>query len=130
MNLISNPGIFLVIAATALWATHGSVRSASIGVNFASSANIDPLDPTDSAGVTGFAQSNYNNVFSTPNNLILNDNIGAATTATLTLTAGNVSFGAITGFAPFGPDDTLNRSGAFGNFGDLTFALNNISYAS
>ena len=91
--------------------------------------SVDALSPADVAGVSGFAQSNYNNVFSTPTNLILNDDAGAPTTVTLTL-PGGVTFGDITAVAPSGPDETLNRGSAFGNFSDFSLTLSNIPYSN
>lgn len=128
MKSIQQQAALLVFAAMALWTAPGTVRANSIGVNFVG-LPTNALSPTDIAGVSGFAQSNYNNVSSTPNNLILNDAIGAATTATLTL-PGGVSFGAITAVAPSGPDEKLNRGGVFGNFSDFSLTLRNIPYAS
>ena len=127
MKSIQQKTALLVIAAIALWTTPANVRADSIGVNFG--VPVDALSPTDVAGVSGFSQSHYNNVFSTPTNLILNDDAGAATTVTLTL-PGSVTFGDITAVAPSGPDETLNRGAAFGNFSDFSLTLSNIPYAS
>jgi hypothetical protein len=113
-----------LLSVAAIWVIPDIANAGSIGVNVGTTT----LAPTDSAGVAPFAQTHYNNVSSSVNNLTLNDDSGAATTAKLTIpTIGN-GFGKQSG-VPSGPDEALN-SGNIVNTLDITFTLSNIPYAA
>ena len=104
-----------------------SLRAAgSIGVNFGGTA-FGTLSPADAAGVAPYAQSNYNNVSTTPTNRVLNDSTGAATTATLTNT-GTISYGTLSATVS-GPDEILNDTRAAGVGTTWSFTLANIPYS-
>ncbi len=120
--------ISLFLVAVSLSGMPSSLRAQSIGVNLGGTSN-GTLGPGDVAGVSPYAQSNYNNVSAAATNLILNDNTGAATTAMLTTTGAN-SFSIFTGNAIAGPDEILNNSRANSTGTSWSFTLSGIPYGS
>src|SRR4051794_19992506 len=119
----------LLLLAIVLMGAGGSLHAQSIGVNFGGVTN-GTLAPGDVAGVSPYAQANYNNVSAAASNLTLNNNTGAATTAMLT-TIGANSFSIFTGNAIAGPDEILNNSRANNTTGtSWSFTLSGIPYGS
>jgi hypothetical protein len=117
----------LVFAASAtLWAVSGTASAASIGVNFGNNLN-GTLAATDSAGAAPFAQTHYNNLTSAPTNVVLNDDSGAVTTATVT--TANALFSRFNS-PPSGPDELLNSEIADTLDTNISITINNIPYAS
>ena len=115
----------LCLAVLALAAWPAVLPAASIGVNYGNTVN-GTLSPADVAGVPLYAQSNYNDVTAAATNRPLNDNTGAATTATLT-TTGTVQFGSLSATVS-GPDEILNNTRAAGVGTTWSFTLNSIPY--
>ena len=116
----------LLVATGALCALSGRAGAAttSIGVDFGTPSTV--VASTDSAGVTGFAQTHWQAVTATPTNLALTDNTGAATTAKLTI-SGVVGFNGL-GVTPSGTDEVLNR-GQVSSGSNWSFTIDNIPYA-
>jgi len=112
-----------VAAAGAGVLLSSSAMGALIGVNFVGGDTTNgTLAASAVAGAPGVTQANFNNVTGgTGTALPLVDNAGAATTATLTFTAGGVFTS--TGNTPAGPDETLFKGFIFGN---STITVNNI----
>lgn len=119
-----------------LAAAPAALHAQSLGVTFGNGSSYTTLDATDPAGVPAYAQTNWQNVNSTPTDLSLSDSTGAATTALLsaTTTGGNPFFGApLNGPNPVaGADERLNNGVFAANGGNstVTLSLTNIPYSA
>jgi len=114
-----------LIVAAGLCARSTTAPAATIGVDFGGVGNT--VAPTDSAGAPGFAQTNWNAITAIGTNLPLNDNTGAATTASLTFSF--VTLGFMTANAT-GADERLYNGVAFNSSSDWSFTLSGIPYAN
>ena len=72
----------LPLTLTLLAAAPAALRAQSIGVDFGNGTALTNLAATDSAGVSPYAQTNFNSLF-VPGNTVLKNNAGVATTAVL-----------------------------------------------
>jgi len=102
--------------------------AATIGVNFGptNSPNLS-LAPAESAGAAPFAQTNFNNISASAAAVVLKDNTGVITTATLT-TSGVAGFSSNT--LATNPDEKLNSGFAFRVGADWSFTIDSIPYAT
>ena len=120
-------GALALATLTLLAAAPAALRAQSIGVDFGDGTPASWLAATDSAGVSPFAQTNFNTLIF-PSNTALKDNAGAATTAVLN--ASNVSGGSIIN-STAGTDEVLNSGTLFSRGGTpLTITVTNVPFAA